>query len=207
MISITAKEDEVVKIDETITSSFHNLKGIIRSKEKSPEILGFHFEVENAEIILKSSYYIGYVWLIKNKFYINVIPKTTNNGRVADFVEMFSNCINNSYVANNLSATYKIFTEQPQIEIDKNEDFITPFIIVNFIKVLQKITQRGLKKGYINEIKNLSSKVKGKILVNSTIKTNHFQNKGGISIWRIIIKYVGLVTAHLLEYNRNSIMQ
>jgi len=177
MISITAKENEKIAIDEKLNSSIPNFNKIILAKEKSPEILGLHFEKENNELVLKSSYFIGYAWLESRKSYINITPKKTKNDRVADFVKMFSYCINDSYVATHLDDTYKIFTQQPKIEIDKNNDIITPFIIINFINILHKITKQGLKKGYIRETKNLSSKIKGRIFINQTIKSNHFKSK------------------------------
>ncbi len=177
MISIIAKENQKIVIDEHIKSTISNFNEIILTKEKTPEILGLHFEKDNNELILKSSYYIGYIWLESGKSFINITPKKTKNNRVADFVKMFSDCINDSYVATHLDETYKIFTQQPKIEIDKNKDIITPFIILNFINILYKITKQGLKKGYRRETKNLSSKVKGRILINQTIKSNHFKNK------------------------------
>ena len=177
MISIRAKENEIIAIDEKLNSSIPNFKKVILAKEESPDILGLHFEKKNDELVLKSSYFIGYVWLERKKSYISITPKKTKDGRVADFVKMFSDCINNSYVATHLGDTYKIFTQQPKIEIDKNNDIITPFIIINFINILHKITKQGLKKGYIRETKNLSSKIKGRIFINQTIKSNHFKSK------------------------------
>ena len=157
--------------------SIPNFNKVILAKERSPEILGLHFEKENNEIVLKSSYFIGYAWLVSKKLYINITPKKTKNNRIADFVKMFSDCINDSYVATHLNDTYKIFIKQPKIEIDKNDDLITPFIIINFINILHKIAKQGLKKGYIRETKNLSSKIKGRIFINETIKSNHFKSK------------------------------
>lgn len=177
MNSIIAKENEIIEIDERINSSVPNFKEIILSKEEEPEVLGLHFEKENNELVLKSSYFIGYAWLVNRKSYINITPKKANNGKTADFVKMFSNCINDSCVSTHLKNTYKIFIKQPQIEIDKKDDLITPFIIVNFINILHKIAKQGLKKGYTRETKNLSSKIKGRIFINDTIKSNHYKSR------------------------------
>jgi|AntAceMinimDraft_17_1070374.scaffolds.fasta_scaffold03624_2 5-methylcytosine-specific restriction endonuclease McrBC regulatory subunit McrC len=177
MISIIAKENEKIEIDENLNSSIPNFNEVILAKKESPEILGLHFEKENDELVLKSSYFVGYAWLESRKSYINITPKKTKNDRIADFIKMFSDCINDSYVATHLDDTYKIFTKQPKIEIDKNDDLITPFIVINFINILHKIAKQGLKKGYIRETKNLSSKIKGRIFINQTIKSNHYKSK------------------------------
>lgn len=84
MISITAKENEKIAIDEKLNSSIPNFNKVILAKEESPEILGLHFEKENNELVLKSSYFIGYAWLESRKSYINITPKKTKNDRVAD---------------------------------------------------------------------------------------------------------------------------
>ncbi len=84
MISIVAKENQKIVVDENIKSSITNFNEIILTKEKTPEILGLHFEKENNELILKSSYYIGYVWLESGKSLINIAPKKAKNNRVAD---------------------------------------------------------------------------------------------------------------------------
>jgi 5-methylcytosine-specific restriction endonuclease McrBC regulatory subunit McrC len=48
---------------------------------------------------------------------------------------------------------------------------------LHFLQVVKKITLKGLKKGYVKITENMTSKVKGKILINQTIKTNHFKNR------------------------------
>nr|MDA3941445.1 hypothetical protein [Spirochaetia bacterium] len=60
---------------------------------------------------------------------------------------------------------------------DKNDDIITPFIVINILIILHEIAKQGLKKGYIRETKNLSSKIKGRIFINQTIKSNHYKSK------------------------------
>jgi len=177
MIPINAKENERIVIDEKIKNSISKLNSLFLEKEGSPDILGLHYEKENDEIVLKSSYFIGYVWAEKNKIFINVLPKKTKENKVADFVKMFFSCMNDKNVSKQLKETYKIFTKQPKIEIKKDNDIITPFIIINFIEILFKITKQGLKKGYIKETKNLTSKIKGRISVNQTIKANHYKNR------------------------------
>jgi 5-methylcytosine-specific restriction endonuclease McrBC regulatory subunit McrC len=144
-------------------------------KDKDLKYLGLHQEFDGSEVKLKSHYYIGYRWL-NNDEYIHVAPKKYNEYH-ADYLKMFLECLKNPIVSKHLDETYKIFFDEKWIEKEDEKDEITPLIILHFLKVIEKITQKGLKKGYIKVTENLTSKTKGKILINQTIKQNHFKNR------------------------------
>jgi len=112
-----------------------------------------------------------------NNCFIKVTPKEHQNKYFADYLTMFLECLNEPTVSKHLTETYKIFPEQELIEIDREDDLITPFLVIHYIKILEKIVKKGLKKGYIRETKNLTSKIKGKILVNKTFMNNHMKNR------------------------------
>ncbi len=180
MIIFSAKEHENIKKNET-EIDFGNLnpkiKEIILSKEKTPSILGLYIQREDDKIKVKSSYFVGYTWLIENKSFIRILPKQNKGKKQANYVAMFLECLNDTVVSKHLSETYKIFLNQPVININRKDDLLSPFLILHFIKVVEKIAKKGLKKGYIKEQKNLTSKIKGKILINQTINKNHLQNR------------------------------
>ena len=90
---------------------------------------------------------------------------------------MFLECLKDPIVSKHLDETYKIFFDEKWIEIKEEQDEITPLIILQFLKVVNNISKKGLKKGYIKVKENLTSKIKGRILVNETIKHNHFKNR------------------------------
>lgn len=133
----------------------------------------------------RAGYYIGYRWFEENETYLKVTPKThTNNENAeksADFMAMFLECLKNPSVSktimDNSDKLYKIFFDEPFIEIGAEKDQITPFLIIHFLQLVKNITRKGLKKGYIKVTENLTSKIKGKILINQTIKQNHFKNR------------------------------
>lgn len=139
--------------------------------EEEPTFLGLHSEIENYLPIIKSYYYIGYRWLDENT-YINIVPK-----KETDFLSMFMECLEDEIVSKKLDKTYKIFFDEPWIELNDKIDDLNTFLVIHFLYLLKKITQKGLKKGYIKVTNNLTSKVKGKILIKQTIKHNHFKNR------------------------------
>ena len=125
---------------------------------------------------LKAGYFIGYRWFDTNKTYLHIKPKI-HNGKQADFLAMFKECLSHPIVSQKMDKAYKIFFDEPLIEIQDKKDEITPFLIIHFLQIVKTIEKKGLKKGYIKVTDNLTSKIKGKILVNQTIKQNHFRNR------------------------------
>ena len=96
--------------------------------------LGIHYEwnesIEDKE--LKSGYFIGVCWIIKNESVLQVNPKIKN----LDYLEIFLKCLSNPTVAKHFDDTYKIFFDEPLIEIDARHFKITPLLIVHFLLVL-----------------------------------------------------------------------
>jgi len=90
---------------------------------------------------------------------------------------MFLTCLQDPIVSKQLNETYKICFNEKWIDIQNEKDEITPLLILHFLQVVKNISKKGLKKGYVKVTQNLTSKIKGRILVNSTIKHNHFKNR------------------------------
>ena len=135
---------------------------------------------EFKDSVLRANYFIGYRWFKENESYVHVNQKVHNNHQ-ADFMKMFLTCLKDSVVSKTITDSpdklYKIFFNDPMIEIEDEKDEITPFLILHFLELVKNITRKGLKKGYIRVTENLTSKIKGKILINQTIKQNHLKNR------------------------------
>ena len=146
-------------------------------EKKDKKYLGLHQEFSSGQLVLKSYYYIGYRWIDEQKEeYICISPKESN-GKQADYLKMFLTCLKDPIVSKKMDDCYEIKFNEKWIKIKDNKDEMTPFLILHFLSVVKKISQKGLKKGYIKVTENLTSKIKGKILVNQTIKHNHFKNR------------------------------
>lgn len=145
------------------------------------EILQDSLALEDTEPTQPKAYYlIGYRWFKENETYLHVSPKIDDN-QYADYMSMFLTCLKDPVVSQTIISSpdklYKIFFDEPLIELDSLEDEITPFLILHFLQVVKSITKKGLKKGYIRVTENLTSNIKGKILINQTIKQNHLKNR------------------------------
>lgn len=113
-------------------------------------------------------YFIGAKWLKENEIALVVDPKIEH----LDYLKMFMECFNNPVASENIRNIYGIDFSQPEIPIPSKNFELTPLIIIHFLYLVKKIVKKGLKSDYIWVEENLNSKIKGKILINQTIKQN-----------------------------------
>ena len=131
------------------------------------------------EVCLQAGYYVGVLWLIKQQKYVYIAPKM--NSREASVEIDFLKMLLEIYMAD-IEEKYtrdlvKIYWKEPQITIEQQKDFLTPFLVVQFLQLLKRITRKGLKKSYYTVEENLNSRIKGKIQIGKHLKQNVFKNK------------------------------
>ena len=152
------KEHENLTENDLNGINLDELKKLIKN-----ELNGF-LEYDEDEKI-KTGYYVGYRWIKKNEILLKVTAKHD-----VDYFKMFKECLKDEIVVKKIHKTYEVFPNEPLIEVKKEE--ITPFIVLHFLTLVQKITKKGLKRGYKRIEENISSKIKGRILISKNIKHN-----------------------------------
>lgn len=158
-------------------SSFENLalsSVLFKGKEDKKCI-----EIVQSETIkhLHCNYYIGVDWLLKNELAVYVSPKLNDQIQQTDYLKMLYSCLKHPDVADFTRDLYEIKFDQPQIEITQKQDLLTPLLIIQFLQIIKSIVKKGLKKSYYRVEENLTSKIKGKVLVSQTLKQNIIKNK------------------------------
>lgn len=134
-------------------------------------------ESEENAYWIETSYFIGVDWIVENKLPIYIKPKLDKDDLEVNYVKMLFDVLKESENYNHLDELCEIYFEKPSIPIEQTQDLLTPLLLIQYINLLKKIVQKGLKKSYYTVTKNLNARVKGKILINETIKKNHFNNK------------------------------
>ena len=131
------------------------------------------------EVYLQAGYYVGILWLIKQQKYVYIAPKMNcREDRVEiDFLKMLLDIYTADIEMKHTQDLIKIYWKEPQITIEQQKDFLTPFLIVQFLQLLKRIVRKGLKKSYYKEEENLCSRIKGKIQIGKHLKQNVFKNK------------------------------
>lgn len=135
------------------------------------------FQVINQEPY--TSYYIGIDWInSKQEKALSVQSKLNLGGQEQlDYVSMLFSLLNHPEVLQHVDQIYEIKWDSKPIEIPQEKDQLTPLLVVQFLQVLKQIVRKGLKKSYYKVERNLHGKVKGKVMVASTIKHNLLKNK------------------------------
>jgi len=167
----TALKPYRIKEQETFSAlEKQELKALqldFEKRENEVKFLGlcpFHYNV---------SYYIGIDWIRENSSYIVVRPKIDN----LDYVQMFMHCAQQQDIYKYLKDIYHIDFTRPSITLDTEDWELTPFLIIHFLFLLEKIAKQGLKKNYIYREENLNGKIKGKILFSKQLKQNIFNKR------------------------------
>lgn len=141
------------------------------------DCLCFRIFKDTNQTKLETNYYVGVDWIIENELAVHVAPKLNDKLMQLDYLKMLFSCMTHSDVFSFIDDLYEIKFEKPFIEINQEEDLLTPLLIIQFLQVLKTIVRKGLKKSYYKVEHNLKSKIKGKILVCQTIKENTIKNR------------------------------
>lgn len=126
---------------------------------------------------IEASYFVGIDWFIENKLPIYIQPKLNGDQSEVNYVRMLFDALQEPENFNHLDHLCEINFDKPTIKLDQTPDLLSPLLVIQYLQLLKRIVQKGLKKSYYPVVKNLNARVKGKILVNATIKNNHAKNK------------------------------
>ena len=130
---------------------------------------------ENKHLI--TNYYIGTDWLVEGEKAIYVEPKINKNSAQTDYLKMLFTALDNALLESEIKQLFEIKFNAPTIEIEQQQDILTPLMVAYFLQLVTEIAQRDLKKSYYKVKENLFGKVKGKVLLAQTIKQNIVKNK------------------------------
>lgn len=152
-------------------------KSIQRGNNKAYCFNIFHTTDEMNPYRFETSYFVGVDWIVENELPIYVKPKLDDDTSEVNYVKMLFDVLKEPENYNHLDQLCEINFEKPSIAIEQKQDLLTPLLLIQYINILKKIVQKGLKKSYYTVTNNLNAKIKGKILINESIKKNHFNNK------------------------------
>lgn len=127
------------------------------------------------QISLETIYYVGIDWLTPEQA-VYIEPKLNENEQT-DYIGMLLSAIRHPDVSVHVEDLYEIKLSEAPIEIDQQQDLLTPLLVVHFINTVKQIVRKGLKKSYYKVEQNLYSRIKGKIDVARTIKECTLKSK------------------------------
>ena len=178
-IHLSEHKEHILSVEDTPLFEALKTKQLrVFKTERGETIYPFLLLVSEEAITLKAHYYIGVDWLVGEE-YVYIAPKM--NYREAsveiDFLKMLLEIYTADIEEKHTRDLVKIYWKEPQITIEQQKDFLTPFLVVQFLQLLKRITRKGLKKSYYTVEENLNSRIKGKIQLGKHLKQNVFKNK------------------------------
>lgn len=130
------------------------------------------FDEQKCKFHFETSFFIGVDWIIPHEQPILVQPKLNNNDNEVDFLSMLFEALEDVENYEHLDGLFHVDFDCPTIRIEQRQDALTPFLVVEYLQLLKQIVRKGLKKSYYQVTSNQKSRVKGKILINQTIRQN-----------------------------------
>lgn len=137
-----------------------NLDFRITDYESAPRYLGISPKLE-------ASYFIGAEWLTEDKAVV-ITPKIGD----IDFLKMFESALRFKFAANYFPKFYGIDFNAPRIESETLDNILTPLLMIHYLNTVKILISKGLKKGYVSREENMSSKIKGKVMMSKHFSKN-----------------------------------
>ena len=178
-IHLSEHKEHILCMEDTPLFQALKTKQLRVLKTERGEIVHpFLLLVSEETITLKAHYYIGVDWLVGEE-YVYIAPKMNCQEEKVeiDFLKMLLEIYMADIEEKHTRDLVKIYWKEPQITIEQQKDFLTPFLVVQFLQLLKRITRKGLKKSYYTVEENLNSRIKGKIQLGKHLKQNVFKNK------------------------------
>lgn len=162
----------------------------------------------NAGRRLSTSYYVGADWLTPMHA-VFVEPKLNTRDRKTNYLQMLISCMGLPGIEKELDRLVEIKFDSAPVLLDQSQDLLTPLLLIRFLTVVKSIVRKGLRQSYYRVERNLNGKVKGKVLVTTTIKQNRLKNKPLYTICsydefgynglenRLIKKTLGFINSYL----------
>ena len=178
-IHLSEHKEHILSVEDTPLFEALKTKQLrVLKTERGETIYPFLLLVSEEAITLKAHYYIGVDWLVGEE-YVYIAPKMNCQEEKVeiDFLKMLLEIYTADIEEKHTRDLLKIYWKEPQITIEQQKDFLTPFLVVQFLQLLKRITRKGLKKSYYTVEENLNSRIKGKIQIGKHLKQNVFKNK------------------------------
>jgi hypothetical protein len=141
-----------------------------------PDQLCYRIQRREDNFFAESSYFVGADWIIPGIASVYVEPKLNSTSEV-DFLAMLMQSLETTENIEQLDKLFHVEFDQPWITIPQQKDLLSPILIVQFLKLLQRIVRKGLKKSYYRTTASLNGRIKGKVLVSQQIKQNILNNR------------------------------
>jgi len=115
--------------------------------------------------------YIGAVWIGKGDDRVAVCVNSKFKYPIMDYMEMFAKCCEDPLIGDKVYGCFDVWAEQEMIETSKADDF-SFMVVVAFLRELNMLCARHLRRHFQRRRENFVGKVKGKIIISENLRRN-----------------------------------
>jgi 5-methylcytosine-specific restriction enzyme subunit McrC len=135
-------------------------------------------KIDISRKLFATGYYVGLSWIVNKTRILSVQPKLDDEGLVSiDYLKMFASALRHPEILASDQPFFGIQFDEPSITIRRQDDLLTPLLIVYFLQLMNSVVRKGIPKSYYAVKPNLKGRVKGKVMVSQTVKENVFRNR------------------------------
>ena len=137
------------------------------SSERKRRTLGLHWNGDE----IRPGNYIGAVWVgaADDRLVLCVGSKFADPKM--DYIAMFADCCADSQIGEQMHSCFQVWTEQKLIEIP-NDELFSFMVVVAFLRELNTLCTRHLRRHFHRRRENFTGKVKGKIIISENLRRN-----------------------------------
>jgi 5-methylcytosine-specific restriction enzyme subunit McrC len=206
-----------IELDQLVKESYCRL--VKRPGDKEPSEC-FSLTKRETGWVMSSSYFVGIDWLEEGKSAVRVKPKFDHedNQIEINYLSMLEEALKEPKNFDQLDGLLYVDFNRPSIPVPRQDDMLSLFLVSEFLHVIKRITDKGLRKSYYLVEANQSSKIKGKILIPQNIKKNNIRGNYSDNYCRYqefgvdipenrLLKKAVVISSHLLDIYHSDVVK
>ena len=131
-----------------------------------------HNKQESEKAFIETSYFIGVDIIPHTNKVIHISPKIDTENCKVDYFKIVEESLNQDLSPKDTEGLFRIEFDKDFIKIKQEDDYLSPLLFAQFLNILKTIVKKGLRRSFYSVEENLNARVRGKILVGSSIRNN-----------------------------------
>jgi len=165
-LSIVAREHRPLEQNE----SFDKIEKHLSENSAAiwtKKVLGLHFSKRG----ICPGNYIGAVWVGSGDERVRLYVNSKFESPTMDYMKMFATCCADPDIGERMRDCFEVWPNEEFIESPKGIDF-SFIVVVAFLRELNTLCVRHLRRHFERRRENLTGRVKGKIVINENLRRN-----------------------------------
>jgi hypothetical protein len=172
---ITKEHRSLEAEDPDVQDQLEKLARETKNRDTAPEVLGLHLIPGEPRPSVGVWWFVGQVWLpLETKPQVLRVQSKIDNVAA---VQMYAECMTHPVVRAHLDDCVHFYWKEPEIRVEDRHHPITLLVIMRYLWLLHELCLKHLRLMITPVEANLSGRIKGKPLVQPTLRINHARGR------------------------------